>query len=197
MATMAPPTDSSYPVRFDVEYPEHLSRLLIFVKFILAIPHLVVLYALMLASSVVTFVAWFAILFTKKYPEGLFKFNVGIQRWQQNVSAYVWLLRDEYPPFSFDAGQYPVSYEVEYPAELSRWLIFVKWLLVFPNLLVFLLVAIVAYFATFAAWFAILFTGRYPRGMFDFVVGTLRWAARANAYSNLLTDKYPPFSMKP
>ena len=197
MTTMAPASSGSSPVHFDVEYPEHLSRLLIFVKFLLAIPHIIVLYALSLAAGIVTFIAFFAILFTKKYPESLFNFNLGIQRWGHNVGAYVWFLRDEYPPFSFDAGSYPLTYDIVYPAELSRWLIFVKWLLVLPNTIVYLFVLIVAYFATMVAWFAILFTGRYPRGMFNFVVGALRWGARANAYSNLMTDAYPPFSMKP
>jgi len=185
---------AGYPIRYDVAYPEHLSRWLIFVKWLLAIPHLIILYLLTLAWEVVTFIAFFAILFTKKYPEGLFKFSVGVRRWNANVNAYVGLLRDEYPPFSMDAGQYAVAYEVDYPAELSRWLIFVKWLLIIPNLIVFLLFAIVAALLTIVAWFAILFTGKFPRGLFDFVVGVARWSERANGYTGLFTDKYPPFS---
>ncbi|TAK55345.1 MAG: DUF4389 domain-containing protein, partial [Dehalococcoidia bacterium] len=169
---------SSYPVRYDVEYPEHLSRWLIFVKWLLAIPHFVIVYFLALAWEVVTFIAFFAVLFTKKYPEGLFKFSVGVRRWQANVSAYVGLLRDEYPPFSLDAGQYAVTYEVDYPAELSRWLIFVKWLLIIPHIVVVALLGIVALLASIVAWFAILFTGRYPRSLFDFYVGVQRWGER-------------------
>src|SRR6476620_11161338 len=171
-----------YPVTLDVPYPESLSRWKIFVKWLLGIPHFIVLYFLGIASAVVTFIAFFAILFTKKYPEGLFKFNVGVHRWQHNLNAYVWLLRDEYPPFSMDAGEYPVAFDVQYPQELSRWLIFVKWLLVLPAAIVGLIVVLVAYVATLIAWFAILFTGRYPRGIFDFVVGALRWNARVNGY---------------
>ena len=193
-ATMASPA-SPYPVQFDVEYPQKLSRLLIFVKWLLAIPHFIVLIGLAMAMYVVSFIVFFSILFTKKYPEGLFKFAVGVNRWSYNLSAYTGLLRDEYPPFSMDAGSYPVTYNVEYPLELSRWLIFIKWLLILPNALVYILVAIVAYFTTMIAWFAILFTGTYPRGLFNFYVGMLRWGARLNAYTGNLTDQYPPFSL--
>jgi len=188
---------STYPVRYDVAYPEHLSRLLIFVKWLLAIPHFVIVYFLAIAWEVVTFIAFFAILFTKKYPEGLFKFSVGVRRWQANVSAYVGLLRDEYPPFSLDTGEYAVTYEVDYPAELSRWLIFVKWLLIIPHVIVVALLGIVALVVAFVAWFAILFTGRYPRSLFDFYVGVQRWSERINGYVSLFTDAYPPFSMAP
>ena len=190
-------TPSSYPVRYDVAYPEHLSRLLIFVKWLLAIPHFVIIYFLNIALGVVTIIAFFAILFTKKYPEGLFKFAVGVRRWQANVSAYVGLLRDEYPPFSMDAGQYAVAYEVDYPGELSRWLIFVKWLLIIPHIIVVALLGIVVLVVGFVAWFAILFTGKFPRSLFDFVVGVQRWSERINGYISLFTDKYPPFSMAP
>ncbi len=190
-------TPNSNPVHFDVSYPDHLSRLLIFVKWLLAIPHLVILYALMLVASVIQFIAFFAILFTGKFPEGMFKFVVGAQRWQYNVSAYVLLLRDEYPPFSVDPGQYAVVYDVDYPDRLNRWLIFIKWLLILPNALVYLLFAIAWYFVGIIAWFAILFTGKYPESLFNFTVRIMRWGARMNAYSNLMTDVYPPFGLQP
>jgi hypothetical protein len=188
---------SGYPVTFDVEYPGELSRWMIFVKWLLAIPHIVVLYLLILVAAVVQFIVFFAILFTKKYPPGLFNFVVGVNRWAANVSAYIFLRRDEYPPFSMDAGKYPVTFDVEYPGELSRWLIFVKWLLVLPNAIVVVLLLFAAEIVTCIAWFAILFTKKYPESLFQFVVGALRWQHRANAYSNLMTDKYPPFSMQP
>ena len=197
MATMTAAAPAGYPVTFDVQYPQELSRWLIFVKWLLAIPHFIVVYLLALASGVVTFIAFFAILFTKRYPRGLFDFVVGVNRWTANVSAYVLLMRDEYPPFSMDAGSYPVTYDVEYPQELSRWMIFVKWLLVLPNVIVVLLLLLIAEVVTFIAWFAILFTRKYPESFFQFVVGALRWQHRANAYSNLMTDRYPPFSMEP
>lgn len=185
-----------YPVRFDVEYPDELSRLLIFIKFLLAIPHLLILYALSGVLSVITIIAFFAILFTKKYPQGLFNIAVGVMRWQANVYAYILLLRDDYPPFTWEADEYPLTLEIEYPDTLNRWLPLIKWLLIIPNMIVFMIVAIVAYFLLFIAWFAILFTGKFPRGMFDFVVGTMRWSLRLNAYTYLLRDEYPPFSTK-
>jgi hypothetical protein len=184
-----------YPLRYDVEYPEELSRWLIFVKWLLAIPQQIVLWALGMASGVIGFIAWFAILFTKRYPRGLFDFVVNVNRWSANVGAYTGLLRDEYPPFSWEPGQYAVTYEVDYPEELSRWLIFVKWLLAIPHYIVLLFLFIAAAVVGFIAWFAILFTKRYPRGLFDFVVGVNRWNLRVNAYTSLLRDEYPPFSL--
>ena len=189
--------ESTYPVTFDIAYPERMSRWLIFVKWLLIIPHLIILYALMLVAEVLTFIAWFAILFTSRYPKGMFDFVVGVNRWQNNVDAYVLLLRDEYPPFSLSAGQYPVTFDIEYPEKLSRWLIFVKWLLIIPHLIVILLLGIVYMITLVIAWFAILFTGHYPKGMFDFAVGLLRWGARINAYFLLMRDEYPPFSLAP
>ena len=185
-----------YPLRFDIEYPEKLSRWLIFVKWLLAIPHFLILYALSAVSGVITFIAWFAILFTKRYPRGLFDFVVNINRWNANVAAYVGLFRDGYPPFNWGPGKYPVTYEVDYPEGLSRWLIFVKWLLAIPHMIVLFFLYIAAFFAWFIAWFAILFTGRFPRGMFDFIVGVLRWNYRVSAYTSLLRDDYPPFSLR-
>lgn len=194
--TTAPATDSpAYPVRLDIPRPERLSRLLIFVKLLLALPHLLILYALNIVFSIITLVAFFAILITAQYPEGLFKFAVGIERWRYNVGSYILLLRDEYPPFSMDAGSYPVAFDVEYPARLRRWMIFVKWLLIIPHVIVLLVLGVCMYVTTILAWFAILFTGAYPESLFKFAVSVLRWGARVNAYSYLMTDKYPPFSL--
>ncbi len=151
---------------------------------------------LSIAVLFTTIIAFFSILFTKKYPEGLFKFSVGVTRWSQNLSAYIWLLRDEYPPFSMDAGQYPVVFEADYPTQLNRWLPLIKWLLVLPVAIVGGILIYAAYLTTFLSFFAILFTGKYPRSLFDFAVGALRWQARTNGYSNLWTDVYPPFSVK-
>ena len=186
-----------YPLEYDVEYPGELSRWLIFVKFLLAIPHLIILYGLGIATSAVTFIVWFVILFTKRYPRELFDFVVNVNRWSANVTAYVFLLRDEYPPFSLEGGRYSVTYEVEYPEELSRWLIFVKWLLAIPHLIILLFLLIGMELALVVAWFAILFTKRYPESLFRFVVGVYRWQLRVNAYTNLLRDEYPPFSLEP
>jgi hypothetical protein len=184
------------PVLYDVAYPERLSRWGIFVKWLLAIPHFLILYILNSLLNIITFFAFFAILFTKRYPRGLFDIAVRINRWGANVGAYVGLLRDEYPPFSWDAGQYPVTYDVQHPEQLSRWLPLVKWLLAIPHYVVLMALFIIAMFAWFIAWFAILFTARFPRGLFDYIVGVFRWSYRVNAYTNLLRDEYPPFSLR-
>jgi hypothetical protein len=193
MAAVATP--SGYPVTFDVEYPQELSRWLIFVKWLLAFPHLLILYALQAVASVITFIAFFAILFTKRFPREMFVFVVGIYRWNANVGAYVGLLRDEYPPFSWEQGRYSLTYDVEYPEELSRWLPLVKWLLVIPHWIVLIFLGLAAGVVGFIAFFAILFTKRYPEGLFRFVVGVNRYAQRVVAYASLLRDEYPPFSL--
>jgi hypothetical protein len=194
VATLA----ADYPVRFDVEYPERLSRWMIFVKWLLAIPHFIIIYLLQIVAGVMVLVAFFSVLFTKKWPRGMFDFMVQIQRWTMNTWVYAGtLMRDEYPPFSGEPGAYPVQLEVDYDENLSRWMIFVKWLLVLPHLIVLLFLALAAYVVVAIAFFAILFTGRYPRGMFDFVVGVMRWWMRVQAYAHwLMTDRYPPFSLK-
>ncbi len=186
----------SYPLRFDVPYPERLSRGLIFVKWLLVFPHYVILWALGTLQGVVIFIAFFAILFTKQFPRGLFDLYVNAARWAANVYAYAGLLRDEYPPFTWEAGKYPVTYDVHYPLELSRWMIFVKWLLVVPHAIALGVLSIALVVVLVIAWFAILFTAQFPRGLFDFVVGYTRWTYRVGAYTALLRDEYPPFSFR-
>jgi len=180
----------------DVEYPEALNRWLVLVKWLLVIPHLLVLWALGLVASIIVFIAFFAILFTRKFPQGLFEFVANYFRWSLNVSVYYSLMRDEYPPFSWDAGQYPVTLEVDYAQELNRWLPLIKWLLIIPHFLVLLVLGIVVSVIWIIAFFVILFTKRYPRGLFDFVAGFFRWAYRVNVYYYLMRDEYPPFSLK-
>ena len=196
LPTVADRLPGRYPIRFDVEYPQRLSRLLIFVKWwLLAIPQLLIVYALGTVSGVIGFVAWFAILFTRRYPKGLFDVVVGFNRWGANVTSYTGLLRDEYPPFATDPGLYPVRYEVDYPEKLNRWLIFVKWLIAFPHYIVLQILWLIAFLFWFIGWFAILFTGRFPKGMFDFIVGVMRWNYRLTGYTSLLRDEFPPYSM--
>lgn len=199
--TAATPTPApAHPLRFSVERPEKSSRLLnglLIIKVILAIPHFLILYALSLVESVIIFVAFFAILFTKKFPRGLFDFAVNVMRWQANVYAYVGMLRDEYPPFSWEPGKYPLTLEVDYPEQLSRFGPLYKWLLVIPNVIVLLVFTLIAYVLWFVAWLAIIFTGKFPPGMHSFITGVYRWNLRANAYAfYLMRDEYPPFSTK-
>ena len=193
MATMGSP---EFPLRLDVEYPEQLNRWLVLVKWLLAVPHILIVYALVNVASITHLIAFFAILFTTKYPQSLFDFVVNIYRWQANLYAYLGLMRDEYPPFSWEPGQYPVISEVDYPQELNRWLPLVKWLLAIPHYVVLFFLGIAALAVWVIAFFAILFTATYPRGMFDFIVGVMRWGNRVNAYVYFMRDEYPPFSLK-
>ena len=198
MAAAPPPIAPDYPVTFDIEYPERLSRWKIFVKWLLAIPHFIIIYLLGLVNAVLLLIAFFAVLFTKKWPRGLFDFSLQIQRWTYNTYVYATTLqRDEYPPFTGEAGQYPVTLDVEYDENQSRWMIFVKWLLAIPHYLVLMALGIGAAFAILIGFFAILFTGRFPRGLFDFITGVMRWAIRVTAYAFwFMTDRYPPFSLR-
>jgi len=138
------------------------------------------------------------ILFRQKYPRWWFDWNLELLRFQNRVGAYLALLNDQYP--STDEHQ-SVRLELPYPdakQDLNRWLPLVKWLLAIPHLIVLLFLWIAAFFVVIFAWFAILFTGRYPRGLFDFVVGVGRWTNRVTAYAFVLvTDQYPPFSLSP
>ena len=198
-----------------------MSRWLWLVKWLLAIPHYIVLFFLWIAFAVVTVIAFFAILFTGRYPRPLFDFNLGVLRWSWRVGYYTYsaLGTDRYPPFSLgQEPDYPATLDVAYPGRLSRGLVLVKWwLLAIPQY------AIVTVFAGGAAYTAtgdlgarlagrapsggligllvlfaaitLLFAGRYPRGLYDFVVGMNRWVLRVIAYAALMTDAYPPFRL--
>jgi hypothetical protein len=178
-------------LQFDVAYPDRLSRLLIFVKWLLAIPHYIVLFFLGIAGFFVWIIAFFAILITGNYPRSLFQFSELLLRWTARVNGYVYLLTDAYPPFG--EGDHPVNLGIDYPPRLSRLLIFIKWLLLIPHFIVLYFLGIVVYAITFIAFFAILITGGYPKGLFDFVVGYYRWSNRVSSYFLLMTDAYPPF----
>jgi hypothetical protein len=210
-----------YPLRLEGRLEPGLSRWLWLVKWLLAIPHYILLAFLWLAFLVLTFVAFWAILFTGRYPRGMFDFNVGVLRWTWRVAFYSYgaLGTDRYPPFTLDeAPDYPATLDVAYPEQLSRGLVLVKWwLLAIPHyLLVGIFVGGGSYAASrtddwngwhvgwegglvgllvFFAGVALLFTTRYPPGIFDFVLGLDRWAARVLAYAGLMTDRYPPFRL--
>jgi hypothetical protein len=201
-ATMAPvvASDNKPLLQFDVEYPERSSRLLVLVRLVLVqlalLPHFLVLLFLFIGVLIVHVIAWFAILFLGRYPRGLWEFVRNTLAWTANVNVWAMGLRDGYPPFSGTAP-YPVQFDLAYPERLSRLLIFVKWLLIIPSVIVYLLVAIVASIAMYLGWIATLFIGRFPRGLFDFLVGSQRWSSRIAVYMFLLTDAYPPFRMSP
>ena len=218
---MATPSES-YPARLNIDYPEKLDRLTSFFRLIWAIPILIVLSVLSATStSTMTVVtrtgevvsratstgggiatALFGatllmILFRRRYPRWWFDFAREFARFGARVGAYLALLTDRYPS---TVEEQTVHLEIDYPdveQDLNRWLPLVKWFLAIPHYIVLAFLAIGAFFAIVIAWFAILFTGRYPRGLFDYVVGVGRWALRVQAYVSLLvTDRYPPFSLK-
>ena len=145
-------------------------------------------------ACVCAIIAWFAIVFTARSPEGLWKLQAFYLRWRVRASAYVALLRDEYPPFG-DAP-YPVEVDIPVPLEpRDRLTVAFRPILAIPHLLVIWLLGIAWGVTTLIAWFAILFTGRYPRGLYEFSLGALRWTTRVEAYLLLLTDEYPPFTL--
>ena len=192
---MAASTMSEYPVAFDVAYPESPNRWLILVRWLLALPHYLVLSLLGILASLVWVVSFFTILIARGYPDPLYRFMVGVSRWSVNVTAYV-LFLDRYPPFSMEEGAYEgVTFAVERP-DFNRWLVLVKWLLVIPHAIVLGVLAVIAKVAVVPLALGVLVLGRYPRPLFDFFVGVGRWNARVNAYMTFLVDRYPPFSLR-
>jgi hypothetical protein len=203
-------SEDAYPVQLDCRRPDKQSRLTSFPLFIgsmirgiLLIPHLIILYFFQIAANILLFIATFAILFTGRYPLGMFNFYVGYLRWSTSVYGYLAHLYDDYPPFSMDPQpNFPLTLQVQYPEELSRILnfplfigMFIKLVLTIPHWVILMFLYLAAIVVIFIAQFSILFTGSFPEGMHNFVVGVARWYTRVTAYLVSLTDKYPPFSM--
>jgi hypothetical protein len=207
------PEGSVHPARLSVDYPDRdLNRSTTFFRLFAAIPILFVLAsvggwtwqatyengkeAAAAAGGVLFFGPLLMILFRQKYPRWWFDFNLQLTRFSTRVMSYLALMSDRYP--STDEEQ-SVHLDLDYPdvkQDLNRWLPLVKWLLAIPHYIVLVFLSIAAVFAVVIAWFAILFTGRYPRGIFEFVEGVMRWGLRVEAYSMLLvTDRYPPFRL--
>lgn len=197
----------SYQVNISYPKPEKLSRGILILRLLfggiyVGIPHFFLLYFRLIGTAVVGIIAWFAILFTGKYPKGMFNFVFGTTRWSNNVYAYLTFLTDVYPPFSGkEEIEYPVKTTITYPEKLSRGILFLRlffsiFYVGIPHgfLLFFRLIANTV--IGFIAWFAILFTGKYPEKMFNFNLGTLRWITRVGAYMGYMTDEYPPFTGK-
>jgi hypothetical protein len=207
---------TAYPVTFSVDYPDRdLDRLTSAFRIIVAIPIVIVLSLLtgqsvhyatangtnetatLAAGGGILFLPLvLMILFRQKYPRWWFDWNLEVLRFSNRVSAYLALLDDHYP--STDEEQ-SVHLDLPYPdaLQLNRWLPLVKWLLAIPHYIVLFFLVIGAVVAVIIAWFAILFTGRYPRGLFDYVVGVMRWSNRVTGYAlALVTDQYPEFSLQ-
>lgn len=209
---------SHYPVEFAVDYPEHdLNRLTTALRIFVAIPILILLGSIdggtfqwadsptddafrvtAAGAGVLFFPTMLMLVFRQKYPRWWFDWNLEYLRFANRVWAFLFLLRDEYP--STDEEQ-AVHLDFPYPdaeRDLNRWLPLIKWLLVLPHFIVLFFLAIGMFLAAIIAWFAILITGRYPKELFHFVVGVLRWGNRITGYSfALVTDQYPPFRLSP
>jgi Domain of unknown function (DUF4389) len=185
-----------YPVTFKADYVEKRSRLTTFFRLILAIPHIIFLYFYGLAAGVVVIVAWFALLFTGRYPQGMYDFVAGSLRYSTRVYGYIWLLTDEYPPFSGSPdASYPVDLNIEPPkSEYSRLKVLFRIILAIPVLIIHYAMQIVAEVGAFIAWFAIVVLGRQPKGLQDMIALGTSYQQRAYAYLALITEDWPPFT---
>ena len=205
---------TAYPVRFSVDYPSvPLDRLSTALRLFAAIPILIVLAALSGGGSggsgaeegvridldgtgLLSLAPLLLIVFRRKYPRWWFDWNLALARFGARVGAYLMLLTDRYPSTEEEQG---VHLDILYPntgQDLNRWLPLVKWFLAIPHYVVLILLGMAAFFVVLIAWFAILLTGQYPRPLFDFVVGTMRWTYRVVCYAFILTtDRYPPFRL--
>lgn len=216
--------NTAYAARLEIDYPEQLDRLTTFFRLIWIIPIAIILGLITGSGETVTYTITLdaagqivdrtrevagglagglaaatalMIIFRQRYPRWWFDFARELTRFSYRVGSYLLLLTDQYPS---TVEEQVVHLEIDYPDvpnDLNRWLPIIKWLLLIPHFIVLALLAVVVFFATIVAWFAILFTGQYPRGLFDFVVGVGRWGLRVSAYGFLLvTDTYPPFSLR-
>ena len=187
--------DSGYAARLEIDYPDQLDRMTSALRVFWAMPIFVVSIAM--NAGALIFALLLMILFREQYPRWWFDWNLQLSRFSTRITSYALLLGDQYP--STDDEQ-NVHLEFDYPDvrnDLNRWLPLVKWLLALPHYIVLAVLFFAVLVVTVIAWFAILFTGRYPAGLFGFVVGVLRWALRVEAYALLmLTDDYPPFSLQ-
>jgi hypothetical protein len=195
---------ASYPVSLDLASPLEVHRWRPLVNWLLAIPQFVVVYVLGIVAGILWIVSFFTVLFTRKIPDGIYRFQVMYFRYSWRVTSFgYFFMRNDYPPFSFDmtsndeSGD-PATLSVQQPAELNRWLVLVKWwLLIIPQVIVLFFLFIGVTIVHIIAFFAVIITGRWPEGMRNFVVGAMRWGMRVNAYTYLLVDPYPPFRLAP
>jgi Domain of unknown function (DUF4389) len=190
----AGPPSPNHSAALEIAYPSELNRWLPLVKWVLAIPHFVVLMVVWLGAFCVGIFAFFAVLFTGRWPRAAFDFVLGTFRWTYRVAAYIHLMTDAYPPFSLDDDpDYPVRLNIDYPERIDHWRPLVQWILAIP----YLFVASVLYWLTgvmtIIAFFTVLFTKRIPRDLFELMMPGLRWNLRGNAYAYFMTDRYPPW----
>ena len=185
-----------YPVNLKIDYSETSIKLTALIRLVLVIPIIIVIALISSYAETLSLAVALMILFREKYPKWWFDWNLALTKFSLRIAAYALLMRDEYP--STDADQ-AIQVGIPYPdvkKDLNRWMPLIKWFLAIPHFIVLLFMFIAVVFCSVFAWFSILFKGRYPKGIFDFVEGFLRWALRVTAYVFLLTtDEYPPFRL--
>ena len=186
-----------YPVNLKIEYSEKSNKSTALFRLVLIIPIVIILAIISSYAEALSLAVGLLILFREKYPKWWFDWNVGITKFTYRIVAYGLLMRDEYPSTHDDQA---VKVDIPYPdvkIDLNRWMPLVKWILAIPHIIILIFIFIAVVFCSIFAWFAILLTGRYPKVIFDFVEGFLRWSLRVNAYMFLLTtDEYPPFRLR-
>ena len=186
-----------YPVNLKIEYSEKSNKSTALFRLVLIIPIVIILAIISSYAEALSLAVGLLILFREKYPKWWFDWNVGITKFTYRIVAYGLLMRDEYPSTDDDQA---VKVDIPYPdvkKDLNRWMPLVKWILAIPHIIILIFIFIAVVFCSVFAWFAILLTGRYPKVIFDFVEGFLRWSLRVNAYMFLLTtDEYPPFRLR-
>jgi hypothetical protein len=186
---------NKYPVNLSIDYSETSDKSTAFIRLILVIPVLIVL-GMLSSIGALLFPVLLLILFKQKYPKWWFDWNVALTNFSLRVIAYGLLMRDEYPSSDEDQA---VHVDIAYPdveKDLDKWKPLYKWFLAIPHIIILCFLEIGVVLCSVFVWFAILFTGRYPKGVFDFVEGVLRWSLRVTAYAILLTtDEYPPFRL--
>ena len=193
-------TQPSPTLVFEVDAAAQVARWRPLVHWLPLVPHYFVVAMIGFVAMFVSLIVWFAVLFTKQSPPGLSGFLAMYLRYAERINSYYFCMHEEYPPFDFqtsmqDPGDYPTRISFRTDDEMNRWLVFVKWLLVFPHMIVLMFLSIAVWFVQFIAFFAVLFTGRWPEGMLRFFNGVRRWWLRVAWYAYLQTDAYPPFSM--
>lgn len=192
------------PVEVDLEYPERIAHWRPLVHWLLVIPQAIVAGILIWVFGILSFIAFFTVLFTKQVPRGMFDFMTMTLRYNWRTNSYAMFMREAYPPFDFTSATDaddpsvpadPARLGIAYPDELNRWLPLVKWLLAIPHYIVLFFLGIGAFFVLIFSWFAVLFTANYPEGAFNYLVGVQRWSTRVYAYVGLMRDEYPPFTL--
>jgi bacteriorhodopsin len=192
-----------YPAQLEFNADRNITRWRPLVQWLLAVPHLLVANALSSLRGVLTLISFFTVLFTKQIPRPLFDAIAMTYRYEWRAISYALFLHEDYPPFSFraeatDDGAEPhTRLSLTYPDQLNRWAPLYKWFLAIPHYVVALALAVAAVGAVFAGFFAVVFTGKFPLGLRDFIVDAYRYGLRIQAYVGLLTDKYPPFALRP